>query len=147
MQVTVSYNPFDKTELAALKKVSELDMNTLAQEVETMTAKRGKPAKTVSEDESEDFGKRALKKEDLHDDEECEALDEDESDDEDSDNEVPFSKVKAAINLYGEDHPDEMKAILLSFNFKSTKELEKQPKKYEAVYNKVMAQLKKLKKK
>lgn len=120
---------------------------------------RGRPAKTVSEDEDEEFGTKPLGKKDLKndedEDEETEASESDEDEDESNDgNEeeddeeegLSFDTVKAAINKYGEKKPDDMKAILASFGFKGTKQLsEAKPSKWQAVYDKVQAKLKKKK--
>lgn len=122
------------------------------------------PVKTVSPDEDEDLGKEAVDEDEVEDDEdedeadESEDEDEDESEDEDSDSDdeeeedekqagPSFDEVKKVINRYGKTHPDQMKNILLGFNLKSTKELEKHPKKWEPVLRKTLGALKKLKKK
>lgn len=105
-------------------------------------AKKSKPAKTVSEDEEEEFGTKGAVDEDELEDEDAEESDDD-AEDEDA---LPWETVKEAINKYGNKKPDEMKAILLSFNFKSTKELQQHKVKWEPVYRKVMAKLKATKK-
>lgn len=107
-------------------------------ELKKKAAKKTKPAKTVSEDEDEDFGEKEMMGEDLDED-----ADEDADEDEDEEEGLTFEEVKAAINKYGNKHPDQMKAILLGFNFKSTKELKEHKAKWEPVYRKVMAKLKK----
>lgn len=115
--------------------------------------KRGRPAKTVSPDEDEDFGKEELEEEDLADEEETEEADEEESDEaeEEADEEedapkVSFDQVKAAINKYGATHPKQMKAIYASFKIKDTKELKSAKTKWAPVYVSVLAKLKELKK-
>jgi hypothetical protein len=114
--------------------------------------KRGRPAKTVSDDEEEDFGKKPLSKKDLSADDEEEESEEEETeessdDEEEESDELTFGDITDAINEYGEKHVDEMKAILLSHNIKSTKELKLHPKKWEPVYRKVMTKLAGLKSK
>lgn len=119
--------------------------------------KRGRPAKTVSPDEDEDFGKKPLKKKDLKSDDEDESEeedldeeDEDESDDgdpeEEEDDSLSFDEVSDVINKYGGKDAKGMKEIYSGFNLKNTKELKANPKKWEPVYRKVMAKLKALKK-
>lgn len=120
-------------------------------------SKKSKPPKTVSDDEDEDFGKKPLKAKDLEDDEDDvdTATDEDSDDEEDADEDaddnpqVTFKELRAAVNKYGEKKPDQMRAILLGFNMKSPKELSaKGAERYwDAVYAKVNAKLKALKKK
>lgn len=140
----------------------EFIKNLLSEEAEKPAPEKKKaPAKTVSPDEDEDLGKDEIDEDDVADEEEDEAdesedEDEDESEDEeDSDEEEEdekeagpsFDDVKKAMNRYGKTHPDQMKNILLGFNLKSTKELEKHPKKWEPVLRKTLGALKKIKKK
>jgi hypothetical protein len=106
----------------------------------TTSPKRGRPAKntqpaeTVSSDESEDFGTTDMTESDFE---------TTTTEDETTEEETPsFDTVKAAINKYGNAHPDKMKAILLSFGVKSTKELEASPSKWQSVLTKVQAKLK-----
>lgn len=119
--------------------------------------KRGRPSKTVSPDEEEDFGKKPLKKKDLKSDDEdeeeeedeeneSESDDEEEDEDEEEDDSLSFDEVSAAINKYGTKDAKGMKEIYSGFNLKNTKELKANPKKWEPVYRKVMAKLKALKK-
>lgn len=109
---------------------------------ETITPKkRGRPAKTVSDDEEESFGTKEIEKEELEDDEDGE---EEESEEEES--ALDWDDVKAAVNKYGAKSEEGMRSILLGFNIKTTKELQKHPKKWEAVYRKVNSKLKALKK-
>jgi hypothetical protein len=106
-------------------------------------AKKGKPSKTVSDDEDEDFGTKGAVDEDELEEDDADESDDDAEEDEDA---LPWETVKEAINKYGNKSPDAMKAILLSFNFKSTKELQQHKVKWEPVYRKVMAKLKATKK-
>jgi hypothetical protein len=71
-----------------------------------------------------------------------------EGDDEADEPSVSFQDVRAALNKYGEKHPDQARAILSTFNIKSPKELSaKHNEKYwEPVYRKVMAKIKAAKK-
>lgn len=128
-------------------KTADADTDEDAEEApaKKKAAKKSKPAKTVSEDEEEEFGtKGAVDEDELEDeDEDAEESDDDAEEDEDA---LPWETVKEAINKYGNKKPDEMKAILLSFNFKSTKELQQHKVKWEPVYRKVMAKLKATKK-
>ena len=127
----------------------DIDMSALKE-------KKGRPAKTVSDDEDEDFGKKKMSKKDLEeedDDVEAAADDEGEEDngnDDDTKDEpgVTFQELRAAINKYGEKKPADMRAILLSFNLKSPKELSSKgaEKYYDVIYRKVMSKLKALKK-
>lgn len=115
-------------------------------------SKKTTPETTVSDDEDEDFGTKTLKSKDLEDDEEDlddEEVEEDDSDDEDDAPEVDFKTLRNAVNTYGEKKPDQMKAILLTFNMKSPKELSAKhnERHWDAVYLKVKAKLKALKKK
>lgn len=108
------------------------------------TAKAGKktkPAKTVSDEEEESFGTEAVEEEELEEEETEESEESEEEEDA-----LSFDQVKEAINTYGNKKPEDMKAILLGFNMKSTKELEKHKTKWEPVYRKVMAKLKASKK-
>jgi len=122
---------------------------TAAEEASKPAKKRGRPAKTVSDDEDEDFGKKELSEEDL-DEDEGEESDEESDEDAEDDEEpsVTFAEVRGAINKYGEKHPDQMRAILLGFGLKGPKELSatKNQKHWEPIYRKVMAKLKASKK-
>jgi hypothetical protein len=71
-----------------------------------------------------------------------------EESDEDDEPAISFQDVRAALNKYGEKHPDQARAILSTFNIKSPKELSaKHNEKYwEPVYRKVMAKIKAAKK-
>jgi hypothetical protein len=111
------YKELKKKDLAPLKK----------------RAKKTEPEPTVSEEEDESFGIRTLSEEDLVE-EEIETDDEEHS-------ALTFDTVKDALNEYGHKHPDEARAILLGVGVKSSKELERTPKKWDAVYAKVMAKL------
>lgn len=153
MQVTVTFDPTQKAVTASdIAKVLRAQADALmsgstqSDEAEAPTKKtRGKKAKpeaTVSEEEEEEFGtKGALDEEELEEEEESE---EEESEEEESG--LDWDELKAAINKYGEKKPEDMKAILLGFNMKSTKELEKHKNKWEPVYRKVMVKLKAMKK-
>jgi hypothetical protein len=163
-----------KAHLALFESGEETD----AIDVSTLGKKgKKKPLKTVDADEDEDFGSSELSEDDLDDEEEDEApakktkskkstkdTDADESEDEDEDTDsdesedesdeddepsVSFQDVRAALNKYGEKHPDQARAILSTFNIKSPKELAaKHNEKYwEPVYRKVMAKIKAAKKK
>lgn len=116
----------------------------------TTTKKRSRPAKTVSDDEDKEFAtKGSMTDDDLSDDDAPEQSEDEETDEDEEEDEtdgLSFDEVKSAINKYGEKHPDEMKAILLGFNIKTTKELKMVQKKWGPVYTKVMAKLKKMKK-
>jgi hypothetical protein len=89
------------------------------------TRKTTAPTPTVSDDEDEDFGKAAMSKDDIE-----------------EENTVDWDDLKMAINTYGEVKPEAMKAILLSFNVKNTKELQTVPNKWGAVYAKVLSKIK-----
>lgn len=113
--------------------------------------KRGRPAKTVSDEEDEDFGKKAMTEEDLeeeesNDDGDSDTDDSDSDGDDDSEGGLTFDEVREAVNKYGAKNPEGMKLILNSFNLKSSKELQKHKGKWEAVYRKTMAKLKAIKK-
>lgn len=103
----------------------------------TRRSKRPQPEPTVTDEDEEEI-------EAASDEEEEEETDTDEESDEsdDEDSVLSFSTLKDAINKYGAKQPEKMKALLLSFNLKSTKELQTTPKKWEAVYRKVQAALK-----
>jgi hypothetical protein len=176
---------------AQMIMISELmeagDQNETAQKA-PKKGKRTAPAKTVSDDEDEDFGKKAMSEDDLdeetaEDDAEDEgatksrtlrnkkrkasAMDEedaeedsdtetdsedDETDtdsDEDESPKVTFQELKAAMNKYGEKHPDQMRAILSGFNIKGPKELAARTneKYWDPVFRKVMSKLSAMKKK
>lgn len=112
--------------------------------VSKKAGKKSKPENTVSDEEDEDFGKKILSKKDLEEDSKDDADDsEDEEESEDDEDALTFEEVKAALNKYGNKKPEEAKAILLGFNIKSTKELEKHKNKWEPVYRKIQAKLKK----
>lgn len=97
---------------------------------------RGKKAKS-----------RASDQEDAADEPE-EDNEDDEGDSEDDEPSVTFQEVRAALNKYGEKHPDQAQAILLSFGIKSPKELSavKNEEHWEGIYRKVMAKIKSSKK-
>ena len=130
-------------------------MGEAAETAPKKRASRAKPAKTVSDEEDEDFGKKAMTSKDVEDednadDEEESETESEEEDDEDGEEEEPgvtFDEVKAAMNKYGEKFPDQMRAILLAHNLKSPKELKNHPKYWEPVYRKTMAKIKTMKKK
>lgn len=107
------------------------------------SGRKSKPAKTVSKDEEENFGEDAISEEELEEGEEEES--EEESEEEET--ELTFDDVKDVINEYGEKHAAQMKAILLSFGCKNTKELSTKKSKWQPVLDKVNAKLKALKKK
>lgn len=109
-----------------------------ASEETPVRARRGRPAKTVSPDEDEDFGTSEISAKDLRE----EAEEEEETDEDEDSEELDWATLKAAVNEYGEKNVDGMKAILASFNLKSTKELKNSENKWEPVYRKVMAKLK-----
>lgn len=117
---------------------------------ETPSKKKTTPQKTVSDDEDEDFGTKPLKAKNLEEDYESEESDEDSEEDETEDEEssITFKDVRAAVNKYGEKHPDQMRAILLGFNMKSPKELSAKhnERHWEPLYRKVMAKIKAAKK-
>lgn len=172
--VTVTIpNPTSAQMIAIAELLEAAEQNETAQTaVTTKKTKRSKPLKTVSDDEDETFGTKAMSEDDLEDIDTDEdeapakktkskkavATDDDETDedaetdtDSDEDDEEPsvtFQEVKAAINKYGEKHPDQMRAILLAFNIKGPKELAARhnEKYWEPVYRKVMAKLKAAKK-
>jgi hypothetical protein len=102
------------------------------------TARRGRPAKTVSPEESEEFGNAALSEEDVSTDE----TDDAETDTDGEDEGLTFKTVKNAINKYGNMNAKGMKAIYAGFKVENTKVLEGKPKLWEPVYRKVMAALK-----
>ncbi len=119
--------------------------------------KKAAPVKTVSPDEDEDYGTSGdLTDEELEVEEEDEkpvkrkaaskkVVEEDEEEEEESDDDAPsieFDEVRAAINKLGNRDASAMKTILASFNLKTAKEVERHPKKYEAIYRKVMTKLK-----
>lgn len=108
---------------------------------------RGRPAKTVSFDEAENFGTKELSEEELGEIEETEeteeGVEEEETEEEAEEEEtLSFDTVKEAINKFGNKKPDAMKNILTSFGVKNTKDLEKKKAKWQPVYAKVMAKLK-----
>lgn len=138
-------------QLAAINDILSTVEGSTNTEVTPTRRTRGRPAKTVSEEESESFGTKTLTARDLEEineeinaDIEAEELDESEEEEESG---VTFDQVKAVINKYGEKKPDEMRAILAGFNVKSTKQLADLPAKWEPVYNKVQAKLTAQKKK
>lgn len=114
----------------------------------TTRARRGSskktaaPEPTVSPDEERDFGETELSEEDLDVEVDEDTETEDESEDEDEET-LDFAEVKQAINKWGKKNPKDMTAILLSFNVKTTPELQRQKSKWAPVYRKVMAKLKK----
>lgn len=107
--------------------------------------KKGKPAKTVSEEEDEGFATQPLKKADLEEEEEFE---EEEEEEEESDGGVSFDEVKEALNKYGSKKPLAATALLKSFGVNNSKELSfpKNKNKLEPVYKKLMGVLKAMKK-
>lgn len=119
------------------EETDDVDMTTLKKTAGKKT-KTTKPAKTVSDDEDEDFGTEEMGSADL--DEETETDEDAEDEDEAT---LTFDEVKAAVNKYGNKNADQMRAILHGFNLKSTKELERNKKYWEPVYRKVMAKMKK----
>lgn len=121
-------------------KTGEATLAGLATSAKKGASKKA-PAKTVSEDEDEDFGKEELDEEDLAD----EDSDEDEESDDEED-EISFEDVRVAVNQFGGKNPEGATAILTSFGFKSVKELKGHKNKWEPIYRKVMAQIKKTKK-
>jgi hypothetical protein len=132
--LSVTINGITAVQFDAITKILDGsgEQKTTPAETTTKTRKtktRTTPENTVSEDEEESFAEKEL--------------DEDELDDDDLETTVSFATLKRAINTYGEKNPDRMKAILLGFNMKTTKELEKHPSKWDAVYTKVMARLNK----
>jgi TATA-binding protein-associated factor Taf7 len=123
-----------------------LDEDDLDEEEDEETESSGK-SRTLR------AGKRKSKKVDADETEEDndeDSEEESEGDDEADETEpsVSFQEVRAALNKYGEKHPDQARAILSTFNIKSPKELAaKQNEKYwEPVYRKVMAKIKAAKK-
>jgi len=137
--ISVTLSGITSAQLAAIENLLSEEANP------PKKTKKAQPEPTVSEDEDEDFGKKAMTEEDLDEDE---SDDEDEEEEEDDEPSVSFSDVRAALNKYGEKHPDQARAILSGFNIKNTKELAaKQNEKYwEPVYRKVMAKIKATKK-
>lgn len=109
--------------------------------------KKTKPLKTAAEDTESEMDEDDLSSDDAPEDElsEEDEMQKDADDEDDDTDGLSFDEVKAALNKYGVKHPDEAKAILLGFNIKSTKELKNHQKKWEPVYRKVMAKLKKMK--
>lgn len=124
----------------------------MQEETPATRTRKSKPETTVSEEEDEDFGKKPLRAKDLDEDTDEDESDESESNDGDEDEDeepaVTFAEVRAALNKYGEKHPDQARAILSGFNIKGPKELSaKHNQKYWApVYAKVMAKIKAAKK-
>lgn len=113
------------------------------------TSKRTTPEDTVDEEEEETFGNKKLTKKELaekDEDETDEETDETEEETDEDEDGLTFDQLTAAINKYGNKKPDEMKAILLGFNLKSTKELKQHKNKWAPVYTKVLAKLKAQKK-
>lgn len=114
---------------------------------ETTPKKRGTkntaPQKTVSEEEEESFGAKALDEEDLDD---RDQTDTDSDDEDEGESSVTFDQVKAAIDKYGEKKPNDMTAILKACGVSSTKELKANKNRWEHVYRKTLAKLKLLKK-
>jgi ATP-binding cassette subfamily F protein 2 len=187
MQISVTFD-LTKGKKAVIQELDEFferwDAKESADHIDVASLKgdkkRKKPSKTVSDDEDEDFGTKALKEEDLEeeaeddeedegtrkpkslrgkksnartsDDEDADEADESEEDDEsdesdsedDEESSVTFQEVRAALNKYGEKHPDQAQAILLTFGIKSPKELSavKNEKHWEGIYRKVMAKIK-----
>lgn len=159
-------NPTQK-QIAALAEI--IDTRYLVDETTTpakKTKSRKAPAKTVSEDEDEDYGTEEMEEgdEDLEGDDEEEEVplkkkatskkkaavveEEDEDEEEaDEDGGLDWDEVRDAMNTYGEKNKAGMKAILAGVNVKTTKELMTHKNKWEPVYRKVMAKLKALKKK
>lgn len=134
--ITVTIPNPTPAQLAALSAILDPRQEATNPPV-TGRTRKSKPLPTVDEEESEDFGTKEMTEEEL---DETEHSEEEEEEDG-----LTFDQVKAAINKYGEKNPDGMKAILLTFNVKTTKELSQHEKKWEPVYNKVMAKLKALK--
>jgi hypothetical protein len=141
--ITVTLNNPTAGQLAALSDIlNGVEQNRTSSEEadKPKTRKNARPPKTVSHEEDEEFGTEgALDEEDLE-------VSSDDTESEDTEDEsVSWEDVTEALNTYGGKHPDEAKAILLGFNIKSTKELKAHKNKWEPVYRKVMAKLKKAK--
>lgn len=136
--MSVILNNVSPEQFEAINKLLAVDTEETAAK-----AKRAKPTNTVSEEEDEDFGTSAMDEDDLTE------TEEDAVEEEEEPAGVTFAELKAAINKYGEKHPDQMRAILAGFNIKSPKELAstKNEKYWQPVYEKVMAKLKAVKKK
>lgn len=109
------------------------------------TTKKTKPSKTVDDEEDEDFGKKTMDADDLDEEEDTDT----DEDGDDEEGEVDFATVRKVAKQYGESHPDQMQAILSSFNIKGLKELssEKNERYWGPVYTKVTTRLAALKKK
>jgi hypothetical protein len=153
--ISVNVNNLTPAQFAAIHKILTVTDQESEDAAPVKRAKKSKPAATVSDDEDEEFAKAPVRARELEEDEEVSEDDEDETevaDDEDEDEDeepsVTFAEVKAAINKYGEKHPDQMRAILLGFNIKGPKELAAKgnEKYWQPVYRKVMAKLKASKK-
>lgn len=150
--VTVTLNNPTQGQLLALNDILHAaDAANAEKPAKVTKGKAGKPKASVSPDEEEDFGTKAVDEEELE--EESEDSDDAEEDedaeesDEEEDDALTFDEVKAALNKYGNKNPDGAKAILLGFNIKTTAELQKHKTKWEPVYRKLMARIKAAKKK
>lgn len=133
--VTVTIMSPTGAQMEAINKI----LGTNGDSTTTATVKTRKaPPTTVSDDEDEDFGTKKMTKKNLKN-----TTEEDDDESEDKESEITFEEVKEVLNEYGEDHPDEARAILMGFNIKSTKELKTMPSKWELVWRKVKAKMKK----
>lgn len=139
--ITFTVNNLTVEQFTAISNILNSDLATncapgAGESLTTLAKVSGRrPAKTVSADESDDFGTESLTADDVAEENTPETND---------DQGLTWDQVKGAINKYGTANAKGMKAIYASLKVENTRVLSDKPKLWEPVYRKVMAALRKI---